>query len=114
MLDLASPFARPLSEEAWAEFLTFQGMLQSVVLQTEDDSWSFLCSAGKFRVSKAYKLLMGDSIIHQAFLLARSSQQAIDFLQIKTFILIYGCVLLPLFRNIRYFSFVKVMYLDIF
>jgi hypothetical protein len=67
MPGLASLFALPLSEEACAEFLTFQDTLQAVALQTEDDSWSFFGPASKFHVSKAYKLLMGNSIIHEAF-----------------------------------------------
>jgi hypothetical protein len=60
--DLAEHFNLPLSEEAYSEFLHLQLLLESLTGSHLPDRWSAFGSTSHFKVSNAYKSLMGNHI----------------------------------------------------
>jgi hypothetical protein len=64
---LAENFFLPLSEEAHAQFLILQSLLDSFVLTPNPDIWTYIWGNSSFSASKAYKKLIGHRQVHPAF-----------------------------------------------
>jgi hypothetical protein len=64
---LAENFFLPLSEEAHAQFLILQSLLDNLVSTPNPDIWTYIWGNSSFSANKAYKKLIGHSQVHPAF-----------------------------------------------
>jgi hypothetical protein len=64
--DLGDHFHLPLSEEAFGELLQLQTILHYVGFSEENDQWLPFSSSSVFKVSKAYKMVIGTHIVNPA------------------------------------------------
>jgi hypothetical protein len=64
---LAENFFLPLSEEAHAQFLILQSLLDNLVSTPNPDIWTYIWGNSSFSASKAYKKLIGHRQVHPAF-----------------------------------------------
>jgi len=59
-------FHLPLSEEAYAQFIQLQTILQSLQLTDDKDSWGFIWGSNLFSSTRVYKQLSGHNLVHPA------------------------------------------------
>lgn len=60
--DLTSLFHLPVSVEAFQQFQHMEALFQNLTLVEPPDTWLFPANSTLFRVNRAYRMLLGDSI----------------------------------------------------
>jgi hypothetical protein len=63
---LSSHFHLPLSNEAFAQFQTLQDLMVNLPVGNDSDSWEVFGSATNFKVSPAYKHIVGQHVVYPA------------------------------------------------
>lgn len=64
---LHSLFHLPLSQQAHAQMLSLQGVLNEINMSEETDRWSYIWNPNKFSVKKTYKHLSGHEVTPPAY-----------------------------------------------
>jgi len=67
MADMTQLFHLPLSAQAYAQFHQLTTILDDTVLQTGNDTWSYIWGSNSFASSKAYLSLTGTRQVHLAY-----------------------------------------------
>jgi hypothetical protein len=65
--DLQSLFRLPLFEEAYEQYCELNIFLHSIHLSGENDGWSYIWGNNQYYSQKAYKHLVGATLVHPAF-----------------------------------------------
>lgn len=66
-LQLPNLFHLPLSETAYEQFQELQVTLDNLDVAQEKDTWTYIWGQPNFKVSKAYKHLMGHVPVHPIY-----------------------------------------------
>jgi hypothetical protein len=60
-------FNTPLSEEAFQQFCELQIIVQSIDLNNNSDTWTYIWGSGNFSAKKCYNHLIGHQSVHPSF-----------------------------------------------